>query len=172
MSSYETSNFIIRLENNLIGSFLLFASSTILFDFVLSRLIKSKIESTITEYVDKSVKKVTSKLSTNIIHDLVKQLRLNDLIQFYDKPSEVITENNRLIISQAYLISFALLVMICTIYFVVLHSCNQHIPMKNLIIENTVITIVIGILQLLFYKYFATQYIPIDIHSILKNLHI
>ncbi len=80
--------------------------------------------------------------------------------RYYDKPDKATESENSIPIIGSLIVLIALTGGLIAIWAVLRYSCNKCIPLGRIIFENIVLFGCIGIIEILFFKYIATKYVP------------
>lgn len=104
-------------------------------------------------------------------------LPLEKLSEYYSAPDEYVEEHNNMIFFTMIYVNITLFLLILFISLLLMYSCNQCISLKKILFENTLGFIVIGVIELLFFKNVGMKYVPVNpstmtttINDSLKNL--
>lgn len=165
MNCIPTSETCTFTTNILIHATMLFVFLTIFFIFYISKISKEAIEKEVTENIKHSIdklKKTTVGSKILNIKEIIPDNMSNKLINKYNIASPDITINNKMVSSHAIIISISLIILIVVIWGLLRASCNQCLPIGRLLKENIVLFSFIGIVEFIFFKYVALQYIPIE----------
>ena len=85
---------------------------------------------------------------------------LSVMERYYDKPDTTTEAENSIPIIGALIVLLSLTGGLLAIWAVLKYSCNKCIPLGRIIFENIVLFGCIGIIEILFFKFIATKYIP------------
>lgn len=142
----------------------LFIFLSFLFWFIISKAEKRALN----REIDHGINHIKIALPDTIINKTV----YDNLLSMYSKESPLIKiSNDRLLMYNIGVIIFFIILLILII--LVLHfSCNKSLNFKEIIIENIFILSIVGLLEYLFFKTVASNYVPIKpslIPNILKD---
>lgn len=123
-------------------------------------------------------KQVSDGLTSNITNIIVDNFDLNMLSKYYNNStlsdSEYHTKESILYNNIVYMLNiFIIIFFICSsiiIYFTSNVFCKRKISLKQIIIFNLILYVLVGIIEYSFFIYIAKQYIPVSNGEIIKNL--
>lgn len=157
----ENINFAINVS---IYVFILFCFLSLFFIFYVSKLSKNAIENEIDEIIEFGIVKGVDKLSDNGKRDLktvLQKIPFDNFINAYSKEDDVVKNNNNWLIKVTIIVNVFLIILIIASSTLLYSSCNQCVPVKEILSEKFFIFGLIGIIQILFFKYVISKYIPI-----------
>ena len=174
----ENINFTINIG---IHVFILFCFLSIFFLAYVAELAKGHFDEEIHHSLEKGIKgslENLDPLQQLRIKKMINNAPLDRLINHYDKPSKPVDVNNTWLTRMVILINIFLLILISSTSYLLRWSCNQCVPIKDIVIENAIIFTFIGIVEIVFFKMVAFKYIPVKpstivtsaIDSLKKNL--
>ena len=156
--------------NGIFHVLILFTFLTILFFTIVLSLEKAAFENEITKEINSSVKNMVSKIQptdkeqiSNIVNKSVNedgQSSLDIAIDKYSKPSEFIVEHNKWVKITAVSVILGVFVFLLSILIVLSYSCGKCIGLSNIIKENIITFIFVGIVEYLFFTHIAFKYVP------------
>jgi len=129
-----------------------------------SHLSQTTFEHEIDGLITKGVTNGISKLSNEDKDKLKTALQavpLDKLIKLYSVPSKAVQVNNEWLFTFIIFINLSLLALLTASTSILYVSCNQCVPIKDLLIENCAIFALIGCVEFMFFKYVAVKYIPV-----------
>jgi hypothetical protein len=141
-------------------------------------IIQIKIQTTIENNLNIALNKI-NKSNKNNLKLLLKKIPSDSLIKYYERPSKELIINNKWIKILIIMINVFLLILISSSSYLLRASCNQCVPLKDIIIENVIIFTFIGAIEFMFFKHVAIKYIPVKpsvlissaIESVKNNLY-
>ena len=80
--------------------------------------------------------------------------------RYYDKPDATTESENSMPILGALIVLLSLTGGLIAIWAVLKYSCNKCIPLGRIIFENIVLFGCIGIIEILFFNFIASKYVP------------
>jgi hypothetical protein len=148
--------------STLLHALILFGILSALFVFVISKLEKSIFEKEINDNVNNILLDNLHKLDKDgSIKKMLKQIPLDRLVRYYDKPSSDIVVYNdwlqRTMIFFAIAVGIILIISALFLYF----TCGQIIPLWSILLENLVIFSLVGMFEAVFFLNIASKYIPV-----------
>ena len=133
-------------------------------------LSKKTFNSEITELIHKLLGEKTHLLKeNNIVQNILYKLKINRLLGLYDKPYDKTEIHNNRKIELLFTIIILLWVFFIGIVIILNYNCSKDIDIKHLLIENTFVFLFIGAAELLFFKYIAFKFIPVEPSYISKK---
>jgi hypothetical protein len=157
----ETINFTINIG---IHIFILFCFVSSFFMIYISHLSQHSFENKIDELIEKGIYNGISKLPQENKEKLkvfLQGVPLDRLIKVYSKKSKIVEVNNDWLFMFIIFINLSLLGILTASTSILYVSCNQCVPIKDILIKNSVIFAIIGFVQFMFFKFVATKYIPV-----------
>lgn len=157
----ETINFTINIG---IHVFILFCFLSSFFMIYVSHLSQHAFEHEIDDLIEKGMNKGIAKLPQENKEKLkvfLQGVPLDRLIKVYSKPSKVVEVNNSWLFMFIVFINLSLLALVTASTSILYASCNQCVPVKDILIENGVIFALIGFVEFMFFKFVAVKYIPV-----------
>ena len=89
--------------------------------------------------------------------------------KYKDKDPEVIKNNKKLLLIAIIMcVILAIITISGILYFGVYKGYNLHL--KVILMENAVIAVFIGIIEILFFQYIASEYVPVNKSQLADNL--
>ena len=85
---------------------------------------------------------------------------LSRLQRLYEKPDPYTEERNKMLRIITMLIICSLLIMLFTIFFSIKYDCGKDIHIGNIILENIILFIFVGLTEFIFFTNIAIKYIP------------
>jgi len=141
------------------------------FVLVISKLETKELTGQITNQIDTNLpnlyKDINNSSPNNAFKTLVKSLNqggeksiLSIMDRYYDKPDAATESENSIPIIGALIVLLSLTGGLIAIWAVLQYSCNKCIPLGRIIFENIVLFGCIGIIEILFFKFIASKYVP------------
>lgn len=151
--------------NVLIHVLILFAILSVFFFFYISKLEKQVFEKEIKKLMDENEEKLLNQIDSDTKGASKKTLQslkpgLDVLQRMYDRPSEKLQIYNRWLVKTDVLALVIVLITIIAIIASIYFNCGTCIPLWDIIKENIVIFIFIGIVEYMFFTKVASQYVP------------
>lgn len=165
----ENVNFVINIA---IHVFILFCFLSILFVMYISNVAKNAFESEIHEALEKGIDKSLHSIEgkkRGVIKKIIKTLPMDRIINHYNKSSKTVAINNKWLTKLIIYINVFLVLLIISGSYLLRWSCNQCVPLKDIIIENTIIFTFIGLVEVMFFKFVATKYIPVKPSTLINS---
>lgn len=145
-------------------------------------------------YISKKEEKVINKEFTNAINTNIPKIfdsidnfgkeispkvkiNWNDISKFSNKISnkykgkdpEVVNNNKKILLKAVIMcISLAVITILSILYFGLYKGYN--LDLKSILLENLVLAILIGIIEVLFFSYIASVYIPVNTSQLTDDL--
>ena len=144
--------------------FILFCFLSTFFMMYVSYLVQHAFENELDHLIEGGIKDGYKKLSQSDkdnLKILLKGIPLDRLIKVYNKPSKSVEINNNWLFTFIIYINIFMLLVITASTSILYTSCNQCVPLKEILIENGIIFSIIGGVEFMFFKHVATQYIPV-----------
>ena len=141
------------------------------FVLVISKLETKELTGQITNQIDtnlpKLYKDINNSSPSNSFQTLVKSLNkggdksiLSVMERYYDKPDATTESENSMPILGALIVLLSLTGGLFAVWAVLKYSCNKCIPLGRIIFENIVLFGCIGIIEILFFNFIASKYVP------------
>jgi hypothetical protein len=142
------------------------------FVLVISKLETKELTGQITNQIDTNLPKLykdinNSSPNKNEFKTLIKSLNnggdksiLSVMERYYDKPDATTESENSMPILGALIVLLSLTGGLIAIWAVLKYSCNKCIPLGRIIFENIVLFGCIGIIEILFFNFIASKYVP------------
>jgi len=141
------------------------------FVLVISKLETKELTGQITNQIDTNLPKLYKDIDNsspgNTFKTLAKSLNkggdnsvLSIMDRYYDKPDVATESENSIPIIGALIVLISLTGGLIAIWAVLQYSCNKCIPLGRIIFENIVLFGCIGIIEILFFKFIASKYVP------------
>lgn len=145
--------------NALISIAVLFTLLTAVFIFYVAGVINDAVKHELGNQIKHSLSGVN-------LPDEVKKQDVSFLIRYYSQPDPVIAMNNRwlfkvMAIVGAMLISFLIIILVVA---------RKDVKIGHLLIENLFIFVFVGIVELMFFKFVASGYIPTPPSLMVKSI--
>lgn len=146
--------------NCLIHILILFTILTVFFIVYISKLEKKTFQNEIGKVINEQFDNM-NEADKNKIKPYLQQYDLSKAKELFSQPDTTISVNNKWLLNLAYtIITFLFLftmILISCLYF----SCKMCINIKEILIENIVIFSLVGVIEICFFLYIASQYIPV-----------
>ena len=158
---------------------ILFTFLTILFFMLIAPLMTGAFESEIRGEVNKAVEEMLvtlqasdrEKVSKIISADIGGGRTVIDLlIAQYSTTSEVVSENNKWVKWTAIEIIGALFICITVVLLVLMYSCTKCTGVADILKENAITFVFIGIVEYLFFTKVAFKYVPAPPSTLVTTL--
>ncbi len=141
------------------------------FVLVISKLETKELTGQITNQIDTNLPKLYNDINksspNNAFQTLVKSLNkggdksiLSVMERYYDKPDAATESENSMPILGALIVLLSLTGGLFAVWAVLKYSCNKCIPLGRIIFENIVLFGCIGIIEILFFNFIASKYVP------------
>jgi hypothetical protein len=112
---------------------------------------------------------LTPEEATNL-YDFLGTHNLSELLSIYQQPSDARTINNVWDEKFAFSIAGGLLLMFIVTSFVFKVLCRKELSIWQVMIENAIMFIFVGIIEFAFFKYIASRYCPVVPSMIVTQL--
>lgn len=160
--SCESVNFFV---NCLLHILILFTILSIFFIIVISKLeseaFKKEIKNLLGNQINNSINTLTDE-NKKKLKSFLENVDLEKLKTLFDKPSDYIVINNSWTNFLSYsIILFLSIILICIIVLLYV-SCKFVINIKEIIIENLIIFIFVGAIEVCFFLYIAQNFVPVS----------
>jgi hypothetical protein len=157
-------NFVINYSTNIaIHVFILFAFLSTFFILYVSKLEKEKMESEfkslITNFMQTNFNNLSSSQKT-VYKQILNNLPIDQLIKLYQTPNTAVQVNNTWLYAMIIAINIFLFLFIFLDIILLYFSCNQCIPIGQILLENIIIFAFVGTIEFLFFQFVAIKYIP------------
>ena len=135
------------------------------FIFVISKLEKKELTKQIKNQIDVNMPKLYKNI--NGLKQALQPLNeekpsiFETMEKFYDKPDTTTEYWNNTSIIGTIIILISLICGFIAIWFILKSSCNKCIPLGKIIIENIILFGFIGLIEILFFKFIASQYVAV-----------
>jgi hypothetical protein len=141
------------------------------FVLVISKLETKELTGQITNQIDTNLPKLYNDINksspNNAFQTLAKSLNkggdksiLSVMERYYDKPDAATESENSMPILGALIVLLSLTGGLFAIWAVLKYSCNKCIPLGGIIFENIVLFGCIGVIEILFFNFIASKYVP------------
>lgn len=148
--------------NIVIHMIILFTILTVFFFNYISKISTSTFQSEIQNIISQNIEQAI----TNETKEKIKALNpvvipyLNNIIEETKEPSEYVIEHNRWLKLVAF--SFILISIFGTALIIYIYnkSCNIHIPIWHILLENLITFIFVGLVEFLFFTNIALKFVP------------
>lgn len=91
----------------------------------------------------------------------LKTVPLDQLIKLNSKPSEAVTEHNKMLFILVGAINLFLIISVVIVVGILAGSCGQCVPIGKLLIENFIIFGCVGVVEFLFFYFIVLHYVPV-----------
>ena len=167
----ESSERLNLALNVAIHVFILFCILSIFFMFYVSNLsrqaLNNELDTNIKNMIDAKVA-VLSEEQRYAIRRELQHLPLNKIISIYENPSAPVTINNKMLFRIITIINVAMFLMILLSIFLIKKVAGICPPIRHILFENFVVFSLVGIIEVIFFKFVASQFIPVK-PSVLVN---
>ena len=146
--------------------FLLFTFLSIFFWAVISKLEANSLSNEINQAINKQTSKIN--ISKSIFTD-----KVYDYLKAYFSGENIAKAKNNSLLLKFNITMIVLLFIIVLVTFFVRHFiCHQEIDIMNIILENIIVLILVGIIEYYFFTNFASKFIPVmpsELPTVLKQ---
>ena len=159
--------------NLLVHSVLLFAFLCGFFYLYISQLVDTHISD---EVVDEARTLIENKYFDMNFTDrmrmsiLLQSMPLTSLMDAYSKPDDVKLENNYFSKLSSTIIIVAMVCVIGVLIFTYTFRCNRSINLEHILLENIIIFFFVALIELGFFMYIASKYVPVMPSAIMKDM--
>lgn len=105
------------------------------------------------------------------VQNVLKQLPFDDLLTIYNKPAKSTTTNNNWLKLNAWLFVAFLFIVFIQFFLICQYKCCCNVSFAHLIFENIVIFIIVGAIEIGFFVFIASKYVPVK-PSTMTNIFI
>jgi hypothetical protein len=159
----KTSDKLTFMINIFVHVIILFGFLTLLFNFVISKVMVSAFQNEIGHIIhDNLGKELKDKYNQlgDQTKNILKSINLTKLENELKKPSKYVQLQNAWIKRSAVVVTFILAMMVAMMIFLVKYTCNTCVPIFDIIKENIVVFTFIGIVEYMFFTKIAMKFIP------------
>jgi hypothetical protein len=149
--------------NVIIHVLILFSILSAFFFFHVTKIMKAAFNSEFDKLGDVIVEKVSTAPAP--VKDFIRKLPLTQMAALYAEEDEVMAEHNKWV-ARIPLFILLSLVLILTMPFITCHFCFD---MKGLWIHNLVIFAFVGAIEIAFFYFIASKYIPVPPSTLVKT---
>lgn len=148
---------------------ILFTFLTILYFVIVAPLSDAAFQKTIKTEVGGAVHKMTKDISdtdryyiSRVIHQDIGggKSAIDTAISHYSKPTDVIVENNKWIKITAIEIILVIALCMLIVILILRYSCNKCTGIFDIVKENAITFLFVGIVEYTFFTFIAFKYIP------------
>lgn len=122
-------------------------------------LIKNVEETSIKKELDKTIDNVFSKININPKYFQEPSKKILD--NFYQNESIIYKNNNEKLLFFNVIIIVILIISLIVNILIKYFNCNQTLQLGEILGENIIILIFVGIIEFLFFKFIASKYVPV-----------
>jgi hypothetical protein len=160
---------------------ILFTILSLFFMFYISKLsadtLNHEIIHNLNNAIDAGVNKIPVQ-GRNMLSTMSKSVNIDKLKSVFSKPDALVEMHNKWLFRSIILVNICLFIIVCLISFLLMKQCNQCIPLKHILIENGLTFTLVGIVEVLFFKFVALKYVPTKpstiisafLNSVTKNI--
>ena len=132
--------------------------------------IQDLVNDGLTSALQKANKDSNGDLETKIKNPST-QAGLTILSNMYSKPNPVTEDNNRWVARVNMLIVLIILISLILVVGVLHFSCGKCVPIKDIVMENIVVFIFIGIVEYMFFTKIAFNFIPVPPSTLVTSFY-
>lgn len=160
--------------NILVHILILFAFLYLFFFFFISHIEEDTLNSQVDSLADNKIKSILSEIDQldskkYIDWNMVKQKAEEELTDD-ENVNEFIQTNNTNLRYVGLIVAITILLLAITVYYYYTYSENKIVDIIHIIKENVAVFLVIGIIELVFFKTTAIKYVPIFPSDIGKSM--
>lgn len=159
--------------NILIHALLLFAFLCGFFYLYISGIVDKHISDEVVSEAETLIKGKYNRLSQidrTRMSVLLQSMPLESLHKMYSKPDDVKLENNYFNKLCAVIVIAALTCVVGVIIITYTFRCNRNIDLGHILVENAVVFFFVALVELAFFMYIASKYIPVLPSSIMEDM--
>lgn len=159
-ASFNTTFFL----NCLIHMLILFTVLTVFFVVYISRLEVRSFQKEIGGLLGVQMDKAFASLSPEkkkVFLEGLQNVDLDKLQELYAKPANVLVINNKWLRTVAYTVIVCLMVITVLTIILLRVSCRLCVNLNELLLENAVIFIFVGMIEIGFFLFIASRYVPV-----------
>jgi hypothetical protein len=171
ISPKEPFNFIINIAVHVT---ILFCFLSAFFILYVSNLSKEALNKEIKHNIDNSIGNLFDSLNADEktqIKTSLQTLPLEQLSQYYNKPHETVAQHNtwlfRAVIGFNVVFALSIIIAIVSVSYV----CDRCVPIKEILLENSIIFAFIGIVEYLFFTKIALNWVPTKPSTIVTSFY-
>ena len=108
---------------------------------------------------------------TDTTKKTLKLVDYDEILKLYNgKPSREIIDYNDSLLKFNIIIIITLLLSFIMIWVVLKINCGKEVPVGKIFLENIGLFILVGLIEVLFFKEIATKFIPVEPSFIMKTV--
>jgi hypothetical protein len=142
---------------------ILFTLLSIFFMFYISKLstetLNHEIVHNLNNAIDAGINKIPVQ-GRNTLSTLTKSVNIDKLKSAFSEPDKLVTMHNKWLFRSIIIVNVCLFIIVCLTSFLLIKQCNQNIQLKHILIENGLTFTLVGIVEVLFFKFVALKYVP------------
>ena len=148
------------IMNIILHIIILFTFLSGFFFFFISNAEESAFKEEIGNLIENNIKRIVD--DNDSVKDYVREINpvLKSLSGIYNHPDRFSTERNILVKFSSVFVILLLIGVFLTIFVTIKFACDFDLSIKDLVIENIIIFIFVGIIEYLFFTRIAIKYVP------------
>ena len=177
MNSVKISNKTTIILNGMFHLLILFMFLSILYFTVINPLEKKAFEDEMENEIKKGVSDAFDDLDENIKAKLKEKLNTsegqeiyNRLVDKYSEPSEVVTEHNKLVVVTCIITIVIIFITLVGSLLFLKYLGNRDIGLFEIISENILTFLFVGVVEYLFFTQIAFKYVPAPPSLLVESL--
>lgn len=148
------------LINCLIHVLILFTILSIFFIVYVSQLEERTFKNEIGSLINEEFNNINEE-NKKSLQPYLEKINLKKVKEIYSNPDSTVTINNQWLLRLSYSIIAFLLLLVIILVGVLFFSCKMCVNLKDILIENIVIFLLVGVVEICFFLYIASQYVPV-----------
>lgn len=119
-----------------------------------------QLEDNISDAINKLKEKLSPETQA-LIRKKLTSVYIKRYKQMIKKPSETMTIYNNWLFKSMYIVIGGSIILITIVTLLLIYQCNQCVPIKEIIVENILTFLFVGVIEYLFFTMIALKYIPV-----------
>ena len=168
---FKKRTFDINFNMNFFLHFLLlFSFLTIFFIFFLGKISTESFNDEVGHLIDDLLKNNVKELKKSPnFNNIVNKLPLRKLSKIYEKKNKVVEEHNNNLIKLVIIVNVLLWIFFITIVCLLKFECDSKLNLTEIILENLVIFVFVGLFEYYFFTRIALKFVPVEPSFISKQ---
>lgn len=158
LSIHNDTSFVFNI---LIHILILFTILSFIFIFVISKAEQNAFKDETQDAIGNNLPLALKQYDKDgSLKQVLKQLPLDKLQQLYDHPDESTTVYNQWLFRSMFVIIGGLIIIILIPALMLWFSCGTCLPFLNILRDNAIIFLLVGMIEVIFFLFIAKRYIP------------
>jgi len=162
--SVQEDPYVAFFLNCLVHAFILFTILSVFFIVYISRLEEKTFRKEIGSLLGQQIQQALDSLSpqdTRSFQSALENFDLEKLQAMYTGPDPTVKNNNKWLLSLTYTIIGVVIGFVVILSLVLYFSCRMCVHFKDILVENVVIFVIVGAVEICFFLFIASQYSPV-----------